>query len=60
MQSLEILDYARQLRSARGEKAVLEAATKASECEARGDAEAAANWRRIRSALTTLQAPGVS
>lgn len=60
MQSLEILDYARQLRTARGEKAVLEAAAKASECEARGDTEAAENWRRIRSALTTLQSPAAS
>lgn len=60
MQALEILDYARQLREVRGERAVLEAAQRANACEAKGDSEAAANWRRIQSALTTIQSPHVS
>lgn len=60
MQALEILDYARQLHEVRGERAVLEAAQRATACEAKGDREAAANWRRIQSALTTMQSPGVS
>ena len=38
----------------------LEAAQRASACEAKGDREAAANWRRIQSALTTMQSPHVS
>jgi hypothetical protein len=60
MQSLEILEYARQLHDVRGEAAILEAAQKASACEAKGNAEEAANWRRIQSALTTLKTPHVS
>lgn len=60
MQSLEILDYARQLKTTQGESAILEAAHHANECEARGDGESAENWRRIRSALTTLQGPRAS
>ncbi|CAN5145130.1 hypothetical protein BH10PSE7_BH10PSE7_34850 [soil metagenome] len=60
MDSLEILDYASQLKTARGESAILEAASHANECEARGDSEAAENWRRIRSALTTLLGPHAS
>jgi hypothetical protein len=60
MQALEILDYARQLHEVRGERAVLEAAQRATACEAKGDNEAAANWRRIQSALTTIQSPHMS
>ncbi len=60
MQALEILDYARQLHEVRGERAVLEAAQRATACEAKGDREAAANWRRIQSALTTMQSPHAS
>ncbi len=60
MQALEILDYARQLHEVRGERAVLEAAQRATACEADGDREAAANWRRIQSALTTMQSPSAS
>lgn len=60
MQALEILDYARQLHEVRGERAVIEAAQRATACEAKGDSEAAANWRRIQSALTTIQSPHVS
>ena len=57
MQSLEILDYASQLKTAGGESAILEAANHANECAARGDEESAENWRRIRSALSTLIGP---
>jgi hypothetical protein len=60
MQSLEILEYARQLHDVRGEAAILEASQKASACEAKGNVEEAANWRRIQSALTTLKTPHVS
>ena len=60
MHSLEILEYARQLRDVRGERAIVEAAQRATACEAKGDNEAAANWRRIQSALTTLQTPRAS
>jgi hypothetical protein len=44
----------------RGERAVLEAAQRATACEAKGDREAAANWRRIQSALTSIQSPHAS
>jgi hypothetical protein len=60
MQSLEILEYARQLHDVRGDSAILEAAQKATACEAKGNAEEAANWRSIQSALTSLKGPRAS
>ena len=45
MQEMEIHDYARQLLDAHGDKAVAEAAQKASALEKQGNNEQAENWR---------------
>jgi hypothetical protein len=60
MQSVDAVDYARQLFEIRGDMALLDAARKLRNCEKDGDKEAAAMWRRVQSALTTLRRPHVS
>ena len=60
MQSIDAVEYARQLVEIRGDMAAVDAASKARSCEQNGDAEAAATWRRIQSAITTLRSPRVS
>jgi len=60
MQSLDVVDYARQLAEIRGDMALADAARKVRNCEKNGDKETAAMWRRIQSALTTLRSPHVS
>ena len=52
MQSIDAVEYARQLVEIRGDMAVVDAARKASRCEQNGDTEAAATWRRIQSAIS--------
>jgi hypothetical protein len=60
MQSIDAFEYARELIEIRGNLALVDAARKLRTCEKNGDAEAAAMWRRIQSALTTLRPPHVS
>jgi hypothetical protein len=60
MQELEIQDYARQLLEARGDKAVAEAAQKASALEQQGDREEAATWRQIEAAIKQMRGPHAS
>ena len=60
MQSIDAVDYARQLVEIRGDLALADAARKARNCEKNGDADAAAMWRRVQSAITTLRSPHVS
>jgi hypothetical protein len=60
MREIEIQDYARQLLEAHGDKAVAEAAQKASSLETRGDNEEAATWRHIEAALKLMRGPHVS
>jgi hypothetical protein len=58
MRETEIYDYARQLFEARGEKAVVEAAQKASDLEGQ-DAEAK-TWRQIETTLKAMRGPRAS
>jgi hypothetical protein len=60
MQETEVYDYARQLLEAHGDKAVAEAAQKASALEKQGQDEQAATWRQIESALKTMRGPHAS
>jgi len=60
MREIEIQDYARQLLEAHGDKAVAEAAQKASSLETQGDNEEAATWRHIEAALKLMRGPHVS
>lgn len=60
MREAEIHDYARQLLDAHGEKAVVEAAQKASQYEAQGKTEEATMWHRIESALRMMRGPNES
>ena len=47
MEAREIHDYARRFVGAHGDKAELEAAQKAAECERQGQRAQAIDWRRI-------------
>lgn len=60
MRETEIQDYARQLLEAHGDKAVAEAAQKASGFETQGDNETAETWRHIEAALKLMRGPHVS
>jgi hypothetical protein len=57
MQEIEIHDYARQLLEAHGDKAVAEAAQKASAFEKQGNSEQAETWRHIEAALKLMRGP---
>jgi hypothetical protein len=57
MEEIDIQDYARQLLEARGDKAVAEAAQKASALEKEGKTEDAETWRRIEGALKLMRGP---
>lgn len=57
MNATEIADYARRLRAAHGERAVLEAGQKVRQCEEAGKAEEAADWARIEEALMVTRPP---
>jgi hypothetical protein len=56
----EIHDYARRFMGTHGEKAALEAAQKAAECEKSGDKTQAKDWRRIQAAIEEMRGPHVS
>jgi hypothetical protein len=60
MSIVHIDDYARQLYSAHGDRAEYEAAQKAKDSAAKGDAEAAEQWRQVREAIRVLRGPNVS
>ncbi len=60
MKTTKIAEHARQLLDARGDRAEAEAASRANELEAEGNAEDAANWRRVRAAIHELRPPRVS
>ena len=57
MGEIDIQDYARQLLEAYGDKAVAEAARKASTSEKEGKTEDAETWRRIEAALKLMRGP---
>jgi len=57
MGEIDIQDYARQLLEAHGDKAVAEAAQKASSFEQQGNKKEANTWRQIESALVRMRGP---
>lgn len=56
MRENEIVDYARRLLEALGDKAEAEAAQKIRELEETDEAEQLEDWRKIRAAITELRA----
>ena len=60
MKQLDVLDYARKLLEAHGDRAEAEAAQKAAACAAEGETQNADNWRRIRLAIRELRSAPVS
>ena len=60
MQATHIVEHARQLLAAHGDKAEVEAAQKASERQAEGKTDEAEDWRKIRAAIRELRPPHVS
>ena len=57
MQESDIHVYARELWKARGQKAIAEAAHKATEFEMKSDREQADRWRRIEAILMQMRGP---
>ena len=57
MEAREIHDYARRFVGAHGDKAELEAAQKAAECERQGQRTQAIDWRRIQAAIKEMRGP---
>jgi hypothetical protein len=60
MEMEKIHVFARSLLSTYGDKAELEAAQKALDCDRHGHKEEADNWRRIRVAIKEMRGPHVS
>lgn len=56
MRENEIIDYARRLLEAHGDKAEAEAARKVRELEEQNESEQLEDWRKIRAAITELRA----
>jgi hypothetical protein len=55
-----IHDYARQLLSSLGDRAELEAAQRAAECDRHGEKNQARDWRRIQTAIKEMRGPHAS
>jgi len=60
MNAVTIVEHARQLLEAHGDKAEAEAAQKAAAREAEGKTEEAENWRKIRAAIHQMRSPHAS
>lgn len=60
MRAVDVQERARQLREARGDKAIAEAAQKAAELERSGKDDDAAQWRKIEKALVQMRGPHAS
>ena len=60
MEAKQIHDYARRFVGAHGERAELEAAQKAAECERQGQKDQAFDWRRIQAAIKEMRGPHAS
>jgi hypothetical protein len=60
MDEINIHDYARQLLEAHGDRAVAEAAQKASAYEKQGEKEQAETWRHIEAAIKIMRGPSAS
>lgn len=57
MGTVELQDLARRLLEAHGAKARAEAAQKAQQLEAAGNADEAADWRKVEQILEQMQGP---
>lgn len=57
MELAKVMEYARSLFEAHGDKAEAEAAQKAAGLEAEGKTEEAETWRRIQAAVKEMRAP---
>jgi hypothetical protein len=60
MDTTEIHDYARRFIGAHGDKAELEAAQRATNCERQGDKGQAEDWRRVQAAIRQIRGPHAS
>lgn len=60
LEEIVVANYARQLFSQFGEKAIAIAAQRRQALEDRGECEKANNWRRIRLALSEMYGPALS
>jgi hypothetical protein len=60
MQTLKIVEHARALLDAHGDKAEAEAAQKTSSLKAEGKIEEAAQWDKVRKAIHELRSGHVS
>jgi len=60
MEATKIHEFARELKEAHGDKAIQEAAQKASAFERQGDAEQAELWRKVEKALREMAGPHAS
>jgi hypothetical protein len=60
MEAKQIHDYARRFVGAHGERAELEAAQKAAECERQRQKDQAVDWRRIQAAIKEMRGPHLS
>ena len=60
MEAKQIHDYARRFVGAHGERAELEAAQKAAECERQGQKDQAVDWRRIQAEIKEMRGPHLS
>ncbi|WP_422033102.1 hypothetical protein [Roseovarius sp.] len=57
MDAIQTTEYARALFSARGNKAMAEAAQRMRDCEEAGKTDEAEDWKRIRLAISELRGP---
>lgn len=60
MQEIDVHSFARQLLEAHGDKAVAEAAQRASALEKEGKREEAETWRHIEEAIRMMRGPHAS
>ncbi|MGC9419701.1 hypothetical protein [Rhodovulum marinum] len=57
METAKVMEYARSLLNAHGDKAQAEAAQKAAAHEAAGEADEAKTWRAIEDAIRQMRPP---
>jgi hypothetical protein len=60
MEETMIIEYARQLMDAHGQRAIAEAAQRAVESERMKDKHEAQTWRRVEAALKAMRGPVAS
>jgi hypothetical protein len=60
MDTINAIEYAKQLLAAHGDKAEAEAAQKAAAFDAMGEHAQAGSWRKVRKAIKELRASHVS